>query len=72
MDKFADKIGGALRARADLCLLIAEYVPITFEPMAITVFTQIERENGLKRVLYGKHTTLRTQTTAGMGNAQHT
>jgi hypothetical protein len=49
MDKFAGKLGGALRARADLCMLVAEYVPITFNPDIFVAFTQVERENGLER-----------------------
>ena len=45
--RFADKMGGALNTRADLCMLIAEYVPISFNPGLLTAFGQVEQENGL-------------------------
>ena len=47
--KFADRMGGALHARADLCMVIAEYVPITFEPGLFTAFGQVERDSGLEK-----------------------
>jgi hypothetical protein len=49
MDQFAGKLGGTLRARADLCMLIAEYVPVSFTPELFTAFTQVERENNLTK-----------------------
>ena len=47
--RFAEKMGGALNARADLCMLVAEYVPISFEPGLFTAFGQVEQENGLAK-----------------------
>jgi hypothetical protein len=49
MDQFAGKLGGALQARADMCMLIAEYVPVSFTPKLFTAFTQVERENSLTK-----------------------
>ena len=47
VDQFAERMGGTTRAKADLYMLIAEYVPTTFEPGVFTAFKQVERENGL-------------------------
>jgi hypothetical protein len=47
--QFAEKMGGTLHVRADLCMLIAEYVPVTFDPILYKAFGQVERESGLKK-----------------------
>jgi hypothetical protein len=49
MEIFSHKMGGALSARADLCMLVAEYVPITFEPDEMTAVEQVEVDSGLPR-----------------------
>ena len=42
IDKFAEKLGGATQAKADLFMLITEYVPTSFNPGVFTVFGQVE------------------------------
>jgi hypothetical protein len=49
MSMFAEKMGGAVSARADLCMLVAEYVPISFDPVPFTALGQVERDNGLEK-----------------------
>ena len=41
--------GGGMNARADLCMLIAEYVPTSFHPETMTALGQVEEVNGLAK-----------------------
>jgi hypothetical protein len=47
--RFAYRLGGACVARADMCMVIAEYVPISFDPGLFTALGQVERDSGLKK-----------------------
>lgn len=49
MGAFSEKMGGALTVKADLCMLIAEYVPTSFEPDEATAFGQVEISSGIPR-----------------------
>ena len=42
IDKFAEKLGGATQAKADLFMLIVEYVPTLFNPGVFAAFGQVE------------------------------
>jgi hypothetical protein len=46
---FAEKMGGTIHARADLCMVVAEYVPVTFEPELYSAFGQVEKASGLEK-----------------------
>ena len=45
---FAERLGGQAQARADLFMVIAEFVPTSFNPDAFINFKHIERTNGLR------------------------
>lgn len=47
--KFAEKMGGSCVARADACMVIAEYVPVAFVPEVFTALGQVERDSGLEK-----------------------
>jgi hypothetical protein len=49
MGHFAEKLGGTILARADLCMLVAEYVPTSFDPDLYSAFGQVEKDNGLRK-----------------------
>jgi hypothetical protein len=49
INHFAEKMGGTILARADLCMVVAEYVPVSFDPELYSAFGQVERESGLRK-----------------------
>jgi len=49
MGRLADKLGGSAVASADLCMVIAEYMPTTFMPEAFAAFNQVERDSRLEK-----------------------
>jgi hypothetical protein len=48
MRKFAKELGGLMTVGAALCMVIAEYVPVTFDPGAAYAFARVEEDSGLK------------------------
>jgi hypothetical protein len=43
--RFSERLGGSVMASADLCMVIAEYVPISFAPESLSALTKIERDS---------------------------
>jgi hypothetical protein len=48
MTRFTKELGGLVTAGAALCMVIAEYVPISFDPGATYAFARIEEDSGLE------------------------
>jgi hypothetical protein len=48
MTRFAKELGGLVTAGAALCMVIAEYVPVTFDPSATYALLRIEEDSGLE------------------------
>jgi hypothetical protein len=47
--KFAKRMGGTATASATLCMVVAEYVPISYSPEGYKANGQVEEDSGLKR-----------------------
>jgi hypothetical protein len=48
MDRFAQELGGMMKAAPTLCMVIAEYVPVSFAPDTKSALERVECDSGLE------------------------